>query len=161
MKTLILIRHGKSSRKTDLQDHDRPLKKRAFQDALLVSQAFQIPDRNKLRIWSSSAKRALGTAQIFREELQIASENFVVKKELYTFNPEELLEVIYTAKDSLENLIIFGHNPAITAVANMLGDNHFDHIPTTGLVQLEFNSDSWTNLKQGRTRFHFFPKNLK
>ena len=62
MKTLILVRHGKSSWKNDLPDHERPLKKRAFKDANLVINALKLQKQYHPRVFSSSALRALTTA---------------------------------------------------------------------------------------------------
>jgi len=85
MKTLILVRHGKSSWKNDLPDHERPLKKRAFNDAELVIHAFKLQKKYHPTVFSSSAVRALTTAKLFQEALKIPENKFSVTKEL-SFN---------------------------------------------------------------------------
>ena len=161
MKRLILVRHGKSSWKEDLPDDERPLKKRAFKDADLVINTFQSFRENKPVMWSSYAKRALTTAKIFKEELQIEDERFTVRNDLYTFSEKELLKIITSADDSIEVLMLFGHNPAMTGVANSLGDQDFDNVPTTGMVVIDFQEDHWRNLKKGKTILYLFPKHLR
>lgn len=162
MKRLTLIRHGKSSWKYELPDHDRPLKKRATSDAALVIGALrsQLEDRTPT-LWSSSAKRALDTASMFKEQLNIGDSSFFVKRELYTFDSEELESVIRTCDDQIDDLMVFGHNPAITEFVEELGTQSFANIPTTGLVAMEFDSPTWTDIYRGRTSFHLFPKNLR
>ena len=161
MKTLILVRHGKSSWKHDLPDDERPLKKRGYKDADLVLEALKAVVKEPLTVWSSYAKRALTTANIFREELDIDEAHFEVKEELYTFDEKELLKVIWSCDDSIDQLMVFGHNPAMTELANSLGDKFFDNVPTTGLVTIQFKSDSWKELKDGKTLLYLFPKNLR
>jgi len=160
MKRLILVRHGKSSWKHDVQDAKRPLKKRAYRDADKVIEAFKPFFIQPAVLWSSPAVRALESAKIFGQQLNIPEADFLVKKELYTFDDRSLLKVINSCDDSIGQLIVFGHNPAITELVNSLGNEIFDNVPTTGLTAIEFKTDSWKKLPQGITLFNFFPKHL-
>ena len=160
MKKLILVRHGKSSWKHEVPDAQRPLKKRAFSDAEKVIQAFRKFYSKPAILWSSHAARALETAKVFKRELNIPEEDFFVKEDLYTFDDQKLLKIIASCEDSVDQLIVFGHNPAITEAVNTLGNEIFDNIPTTGLAVIEFDSDSWRNLGKGKTLFNLFPKQL-
>ena len=60
-----------------------------------------------------------------------------------------------------KKVMIFGHNFAFTNIANALGDNYIDNLPTAGLVVLEFETDSWSNLGEGRTLKIIIPKHLR
>lgn len=161
MKKLILVRHGKSSWKEDLPDDQRPLKKRAYKDAGLVLNAFSGFPKKPLTMWSSYAARALGTAKIFKERLEVEDNDFTVKKELYTFDSRSLLEIIRSCGDDVDTLMIFGHNPAITKVANQLGSEQFSNVPTTGLCMIEFGAKKWKEVKDGETLLYLFPKHLR
>ncbi len=161
MKKLILVRHGKSSWKEDLPDDERPLKKRAYKDAGLVLNAFAGFKEKPLKIWSSYATRALTTAEIFKKRLEVDSNDFVVKDELYTFDSGKLIKIIQSCDEQVDTLMIFGHNPAITGVANQLGDQHFGNIPTTGLCMIEFEAEKWQDIEEGKTLLYLFPKNLR
>lgn len=161
MKKLILVRHGKSSWEEDLPDHERPLKKRAYKDAGLVLNAFSGFVPGELTLWSSYAVRALATARLFQENLEVSEDQFTIKKELYTFERNDLLKVIKSCDNAVENLMIFGHNPAITGVVNTLGDQHFSNVPTTGLCLIEFETDDWKSINKGTTIIYLFPKNLR
>src|SRR5690606_11544867 len=105
--------------------------------------------------------RALTTAKIFKEKLNIPDEHFEVKEELYTFNAGQLTKVIETCDDEVDTLMVFGHNPAMTSVANRLGDQDFDNVPTTGLYMIELETNSWKGLKNGKTLLYLFPKHLR
>lgn len=161
MKKLILVRHGKSSWEDDLPDDERPLKKRAYKDAELVLSAFSEFVPKDLMLWSSHAVRALTTARLFQEDLEIPEDRFSVKKDLYTFDRSSLLKIIKSCDTNVDNLMIFGHNPAITGVANSLGDQHFSNVPTTGLCMIEFETEDWKSVKNGKTLIYLFPKNLR
>ena len=114
MKKLIVVRHGKSSWKNpDLADHDRPLKKRGYNDAQLVIKAFKTYFQQPVKMLSSSAKRALTTAEMFKEGLEVSDDYFKVNADLYTFDVSELLEVIKSQSDE-ENyqnneIYVFGY----------------------------------------------------
>ncbi len=162
MKRLILVRHGKSSWEYDLPDEERPLKKRAYKDAALVSEALRKQMSFEGAVWSSNAKRALTTARLFQESLGVAESRFEVRPELYTFSAEVLRRIILNSGEKQDVLMIFGHNPALTDLANNLGDQFFDNIPTTGLVVLDFqDAASWQDIETARTFLYLFPKNLR
>lgn len=161
MKKLVLVRHGKSSWKEDLPDDERPLRKRAYKDAGLVLNAFTGFHEKPITIWSSYASRAQDTAKIFKERLEVEDHNFTVKDELYTFESNRLLNIIQSCEDDVENLMIFGHNPAVTKVVNQLGDQFFSNIPTTGLCVIQFEAEKWRDIKKGKTLLYLFPKNLR
>lgn len=161
MKRLILVRHGKSSWKYDVADDKRPLKKRGFKDGELIASAFEKFDAVPGLTWSSPAVRALETAKIFQEKLKIEEKDFQIKPGLYTFQPKELYRQIQTCKPEVDKLMVFGHNPAMTGLVNQLGDKRFENIPTTGLTVIDFETNSWEGLKDGKTILHLFPKNLR
>lgn len=161
MKSLILVRHGKSSWKEDLPDDQRPLKKRAYKDADLVISAYKTFTKKTPEIWSSHAVRALNTAKLFKEKLGVPDETFSVKKDLYTFDSSGLTNSINSCSDDISELMIFGHNPAMTSVVNQFGDQQFDNVPTTGLTVIDFETDSWKSLKNGKTIIYLFPKYLR
>ena len=161
MKRLILVRHGKSSWNNDLPDHKRPLKKRAYNDAEVVLNAFQNFYQPGALFWTSYAVRAHETAKLFKERLNIEDVDFEVKEDLYTFNQNELLSEIKTCDDSRDKLIVFGHNPAMTILVNSLGDKKIDNLPTTGLCVIDFQVDSWKDIREGQTILTLLPKNLR
>lgn len=98
---------------------------------------------------------------MFQDQLAISSEDFKVREELYTFDSEVLRAVIQSCEASIDDLIVFGHNPAITDLARELGNKVFDNVPTTGLVAMEFESTNWQEISNGKTIQFFFPKNLR
>ena len=155
------MRHAKSSWEHHVSDFDRPLKGRGTKDAQLISNyvrdKMDLPDL----ILSSDANRARSTAEIFRDNF--GSNEFAIKlvHDLYDFSGEQLLRVIKNCEDSVQDLMIFGHNYAITDFVNTFGSDYFDNVPTAGLVIIRFDIDSWSDLNKGQTVFKIFPKELK
>ncbi|MBP6183038.1 histidine phosphatase family protein, partial [Flavobacterium sp.] len=112
-------------------------------------------------IWSSSAKRTQETAMIFAQNILYPIESIVFKEELYTFDENKLEKVIKSFSDGFENVILFGHNEAITNFVDKFGDIFIGHVPTAGFVWLQFETDSWQKINKGKTKKTIFPKNLK
>ncbi len=161
MKNLIVIRHAKSSWQAPLKDIDRPLEKRGIQDAHLVATKAIKHLPKSFMIWSSIAKRAAETAMIFAQNFSYPIENILFKPELYTFDELQLENVISSFNNDYDNVILFGHNEAITNFVNKFGDIYIDNVPTSGFVSLTFDTTNWQTLEKGKTIKTIFPKELK
>lgn len=161
MKNLILIRHAKSSWEAPLKDFDRPLMKRGISDAHQVSSNIASYLPKTYIIWSSTAARASETALIFAQNLSYPIESIVYRDDLYTFDDRHLEKVIKSCDNSLESVILFGHNEAITNFVNKFGDVFIDNVPTSGFVSLKFDAESWDTIDKGKTQKTIFPKDLK
>lgn len=161
MKNLILVRHAKSSWEAPLRDIDRPLEARGISDAHLVSMNCHEYLPKAFMIWSSTASRASETALIFAQNISYPVENIIFKSELYTFDDRELEKVIKSCSDLYDNVILFGHNEAITNFVNKFGDVLIDNVPTSGFVSIKFDTENWGALPKGRTQKTIFPRQLK
>lgn len=161
MKNLIIIRHAKSSWDFLCQDFDRTLEQRGIDDAHLVATDCKKYIQNHFVIYSSPAKRARETAKIFAKILLYPQESILFIDNLYTFDENKLEMVIKSIGNDLDNVILFGHNDAITNFVNKFGDIYIENVPTSGLVWLQFNTDSWETIHKGKTIKTIFPKKLK
>ncbi len=161
MKNLYLVRHAKSSWEYDLSDHQRPLNKRGYKDANLVSKhlkgSLTLPDL----VISSDAVRAKTTARIFVDNLGIDNDIFKLNHDLYDFSGSELTQVIKDCDNTVDTLMVFGHNHAMTYFVNTFGNKPIANVPTSGFTHIELDIDSWTDLKKGVTAQTVFPKQLK
>lgn len=156
---LVLIRHAKSSWEGNLKDHDRPLSKRGIDDAQQVFEALKSFLNFEYSILSSTSKRTTQTAKIFCAINGMNFESITFKDELYTFESYELEKFI--SKNFKNNLIIFGHNNAITDFVNKFGDCYIDNIPTCGVVILEFEKTDLLSANEGAIIKTIFPRDLK
>lgn len=161
MKTLILVRHGKSSWEYSVGDKDRPLLQRGIFDAISVADSFNEQRVSIDAVFSSPANRALHTAMIFLRQLYYPLDKFQVVNELYDFTGDVVFQFIKDLDNTLDTIVVFGHNHAFTHIANSLGNTYIDNVPTSGLVHLEFDVDSWTSIEKGTTKQTIFPKQLR
>jgi phosphohistidine phosphatase len=161
MKNLIIIRHAKSSWNNLCQDRSRPLEQRGIDDAHLVASDCVKHLPSNCIIFSSPAKRARETALIFASTILYPVESIVFRDDLYTFDENKMEDIIKSIGNDLENVILFGHNEAITNFVNKFGDIFIDNVPTSGLVWLQFETDSWEKIGKGKTSKTIFPRNLK
>lgn len=161
MKTLVLCRHAKSDWPIGVSDMERPLKNRGIRDAsflgeLLVNQEF-IPDL----IISSPAKRALSTAQIVASKLNYTLEDIKIEDSVYYEGGGHLLGMVQDLPDSVETVMVFGHNPTMeTAVRTLLQSGSPFEMPTCGMVCFESTHQHWANMSSHSTylRWYLIPR---
>lgn len=161
MKTLYLVRHAKSSWEHNLPDRERPLKGRGLNDAeamsLEISNRITAPE---LCI-SSPANRAHTTFLFFKEAMELDDDNCRVDDRLYDFGGSSVMEVVRETPNSVNSLMIFGHNHAFTSIVNMLGNVYIDNLPTCGFAAIEFKQDNWSDIAEGKTVMMLFPKEIR
>ncbi|MFC5271172.1 SixA phosphatase family protein [Adhaeribacter terreus] len=164
MKTLYLMRHAKSSWDfPELNDHDRPLNKRGRQDGPLMGQQLLSRDTSPDLILSSTAVRAITTATLVAKELDYDREKIQAQESIYKAGRNELIKIIQHVPDEINSLLIIGHNPILSEVANKLSPEALPDMPTAGVVALEFNCNSWLDISGDKSKllFNDFPKNYK
>ena len=161
MKNLILVRHGKSSWEYSVSDKDRPLLQRGINDAYLVSSVLKSQDLKIDAIFSSPANRALHTCMILMREMGLPLGSLQVVRELYNFSGEGVRAHVRSLEDSLEKVMLFGHNNAMTHIANKWGSKYLENVPTCGVVHLSFKVNTWKDISYGDTLYTVFPKNLR
>jgi phosphohistidine phosphatase len=148
MKILLILRHAKSSWKhAELPDFDRPLNKRGKRDALrmgeLLRQADLLPDL----ILSSSAQRARQTTQAVVDSSGFGGEVRWLDS-LYAAPPESYLEALRGVDDSLQRVMVVGHNPGLEELLEEL-TGEAETLPTAGLAQVALSIPSWSQLDEG------------
>ncbi|PUZ26659.1 phosphohistidine phosphatase [Chitinophaga costaii] len=163
MKTLLLIRHAKSSwTDSDMDDFDRPLNKRgkasAPEMAKRLLQRGILPDL----LISSPAKRAKSTAKIMAREWNYPRQAILFEEDLYLCYASTFLKVITRIDNDFNTVAIFAHNPGITDFASYLTEEiRIDNVPTAGIFGIKANTDSWTDFDRSEKKFLFFdyPRN--
>jgi phosphohistidine phosphatase len=98
------------------------------------------------RVISSSAVRALTTAELITQEMGLPWDEIVIDEALYHASEEDLLEIIQEQEDYLDGLMMFGHNPGMTCLVNDLSELDLDNLPTCGVVTLQFDIEHWTEV---------------
>lgn len=163
MKTLLIIRHAKSSWENDNNDFDRPLNDRGKRDAPgMAKRLMKAGIRIDLFV-SSPAKRAKATAEFFAREYGRSPEEIVFIPELYHAEVQAFKDAVAVLDDRFHTVAIFSHNPGITAFANSLTSVRLDNIPTCGIFAVTSLTTEWKEFSHSEKTFWFFdyPKSLE
>lgn len=114
-------------------------------------------------LWSSTALRAKLTAQEFAKKLGIPLSSIRFLKEIYDADIDDLIHLIQQAGRQDDALMLFGHNPEFTWLANKLAGTQIDNLPTAGIVSVHFPVDSWEEVGtvKGTLGFFIYPKLFK
>ncbi len=162
MKTLLLVRHAKSSWDTPgMKDFDRPLNERGKADAPEMAKRVKDKGINIDLLVSSPAKRAKKTAQYFAEVFGEKKAEIKLVDELYLAAPEAFIKTIHTLDDHSSSVAMFAHNPGITEFASSLSNVRVDDMPTCAVFAVQADVNHWKDFMQADKKFLFFdyPKN--
>ncbi len=133
---------------------------RGIKDVNKVAKEFSSNSIHIDAAYSSPANRALHTAMIFLRTINFPFTKFELSNELYDFSGEDVYRFLKGLNNDQDTVIIFGHNEAFTHIANSLGNMYIDNVPTSGLVQLKFDTNDWSAVTKGITVQTLFPKQL-
>jgi len=164
LKTLLLIRHAKSSWDDPaLSDYERPLNDRGKKDAPAMADRLYERGIKIDAFVTSPARRARKTAEQFAKRYKKEKEDLLLKTELYMASDEAFNSVVEKLNDDIDCVAIFSHNPGITDFANSLTDDiRIDNIPTSGIFAVSIEAKKWNKFKEAKKKFLFFdyPKAL-
>lgn len=159
MKTLILMRHAKSSWDDPrLSDHDRPLTKRGRAAAPLIGGWLRQIGVTPQQVISSTAERTAETWM--RTDLE-AEARFT--RDLYHAGPAAMRRVLQTA--TADVVMMIGHNPGIAVFAHQLVQDPPNHTrfldyPTAATTLIDFDIPDWTAVQRGTCRAFTTPHDL-
>lgn len=162
MKTLLLLRHAKSSWKTeDLDDHDRPLNKRGRRDAPkmgeLLAEKRLLPDL----IVSSTACRGRQTTEEIIASSGYRGETRLVA-DLYHADRAGLVRLVAALPDHCQRVLLVGHNPALEEFLELV-TGMYSPLSTAALALVELPVESWSQFTadtRGRLEKTWQPREL-
>ena len=162
MKTLLILRHAKSSwDDPKLSDHDRPLNERGRATAPKISRWILenglIPDK----IISSTAIRARQTTELIAQYGNF-NKSVEFNHQLYDAPTSAYIEVLNQQTNELNCILLVGHNPTLEQLLEKLTGVR-ELLPTAALAQIEFSLNSWNELTlatRGRLIQIFKPKEI-
>ena len=160
-RQLTLLRHAKSSwDDAKLKDRNRPLNERGERDAPLMGKRLHASGARPTLIITSPAVRARRTAQIIAREIGFPQEFLQREDALYLASPDEIIAVLARQENSFKDVVVCGHNPGLTELANRLTGAGIDNVPTTGVVVIGLDLKHWAELAdaQGELLLFDYPK---
>ena len=160
MKTLLVLRHAKSSwKQPELSDHDRPLNKRGQRDAPRVGQFLQsnrlVPDL----ILSSTAVRARSTADEVADGCGEAP-SVTLEPRLYLADPDAIIDVVQSHGGDAQRVLVVAHNPGCAELVMKL-TGRSEEFPTAALAHIDLPIAAWSDLggsTQGKLSAIWRPK---
>jgi phosphohistidine phosphatase len=153
MKELVILRHAKSNRNYLVEDSNRPLSPEGIDRIKRVSLHKSSYFENTDIILSSPAIRALHTAMIVINTLEVSLDKLSIDKHLYTFLGDDVIDYVYALNDQWQKVVIVGHNPAFTETINHFSNERINHLRTAGLAQITFDAKHWSDVGLGDVAF--------
>ncbi|HKS28395.1 MAG TPA: histidine phosphatase family protein [Pyrinomonadaceae bacterium] len=161
MKTLLLLRHAKSSWKNpELRDFDRPLNKRGLKAAPLMGEFMKERRLRPDLVISSPAVRARQTAALAVESGELQTE-LRYDERIYEADVPALLKVVSQIDEAAETAMIVGHNPGLQELLRFLTDEDYE-FPTAALALVSLKMDKWSAVAEGSGRLKWLvtPRSL-
>jgi len=163
MKTLLLMRHAKSSWKhAEMPDQERPLNKRGNKDAPIMGSLIKEKELVPQKILCSTAVRATETARMVQEKSGFTGET-VFLDSYYLAEPNAYLEALQTLPDEIERVMVIGHNPGLEGLCQILS-GQIVPLSTGAVAHLVLSINHWNELNmdgEGELVETFSPGDLK
>jgi phosphohistidine phosphatase len=170
MRTLLLLRHAKSSWSDDgLKDFARPLAYRGRRAAAIMGGYLAENGIRPALVIASPAVRVRQTLELLLPAAGIAPP-VRYKDELYLAIPATILEQVHAAPGSVDTLMLAGHNPGMHALAlDLVRDGRRQDItrlatkfPTAALAVITFDARRWSEVMPatGRLERYVTPSSL-
>jgi phosphohistidine phosphatase len=146
MKTLLILRHAKSSWKDpDLPDHDRPLNKRGKREAPLMGKLLRDEDLKPDLIISSTAVRAKKTAELVSKACKYKGE-ISLNQLLYGAEPAAYYKILEGLSDKHKAVLLVGHSPTVEETIEMITNSSDVIMPTCALAHIRLSIENWAEL---------------
>lgn len=160
MKTLILLRHGKSDWSVSVPDHGRPINRRGRDAAVRMAQWMAGEGLTPDHMLVSSAVRTQQTAERLLSVWGDVAK--VSLKTLYLADPDTILGAI-RSQGKGDTLLVLGHNPGLERMAAHLSrDPCPPDMPTCAAAVQRLSVSRWSDVAYGTGELlhHVTPKSL-
>jgi phosphohistidine phosphatase len=149
VKDLILVRHAEAAQAvTGVKDIERELTAKGYRDAPRVGRYLHenafFPDM----IISSTALRAKSTAELLAEQLKYELNQISYDEDLYNASIRTLLSAVNASKATLNKLLLVGHNPALSYLAEYLTGDEIGNMEPAAFAHIQFKLDDWSAISE-------------
>ncbi len=160
---LYIVRHAKAMDKAvDMTDAQRELSTTGLRQATHVGQYLKSEQMIPNVIICSTANRALTTATIIAEQLDISDDSLILKDTLYEASVRTLLQLVNVFQSGWKNVVLVAHNPGLHYFVEYITGDVLDKLGTGGVAEICFELDDWEMVSQntGQLKSYYKP-NLK
>jgi phosphohistidine phosphatase len=162
MKKLILVRHGKAEDPVSgISDFERSLTPKGKIISRMMARQLKETEKSALTLITSPAFRAFETALIFAGELGIDPEKVILNSNIYyKMNLRHLTSIVSSSKDEGDTIVLFGHNPSFTEIADSMSVDGCDFMPKSSVLCISFKAGSWADIirKSGKIEYYLKPE---
>jgi phosphohistidine phosphatase len=142
---LFLLRHAETEpQQSGQSDFDRELLPKGISQIGHLTQHLSKIAFHPDTIICSPARRAKTTVTELLTTLNIESDNILFEPSVYSGEANDLLDLIHETDDTLQSLLIAGHNPALSNLASLLAKGFAEGLRPCDLVWIEFNESHWS-----------------
>ena len=146
MKEIFVLRHAKSSwDNVNLSDHDRPLADRGIKDAAKLCVFIKNNGHNLDKVLCSTAKRAKETFDLIADGFNFEIDKTTYTDKLYFGDITDIIKDLRELDESLNNILIVGHNPSLHHLVELLTNEQIDRFTTCNLAIIS-QDDEWITL---------------
>jgi len=154
MKTLYIIRHAKTNK--TVNDLDRELLPLGIERINQLGKYLAANGCKADVFYSSFAHRAVQTAHIIAEHIGYPKDKITTSELLYFTTQEEYFDIITEQKNTVNSILIVGHNPEITNVAQFFVPDFTSYMQTGACFCFDFKTDDWTNIFTAEREVRFY-----
>ena len=150
MKTLLVLRHGKTQPDAPEGDRARVLTGRGHRNSRVMGDYIRELTGTPDTIITSDAARAVQTAEIVALAVGFAGE-LTIEPRIYAASLPTLLAVVAGIPSGVTTALLVGHNPGFEELTAALAGIDLDEVrlPTAGLAHLELDVEAWDHVSEG------------
>jgi phosphohistidine phosphatase len=154
LKRLTLMRHANAQwNDPQISDFDRPLNRRGSSEAEAMGRRLLELQLVPSILLTSSARRAEQTADLVARELGVSTRNIRTEESLYLAPPEDILRIVQSTGPRISHLLVVGHNPGISELAQLLAPNRrLAELSTGAMGSFTFETNSWAGVEARNLR---------
>jgi len=150
MKKLFLIRHAQAEKFSESsKDIDRKLTSEGMKIASLLGKYLKDEGIKPDVIICSTAQRAQLTAELIASQVEYELDDIQCVDDLYEASVREFVGFLNQLGNVHKVVFIIGHNPAVTYAADYLCDGEVSGMSPGAVVQINFDTESWSGLSKG------------
>ena len=146
MKEIYVLRHAKSSwDNSNLSDFERPLADRGISDAKKMSNFLKDMNIKIDKVLCSNAIRAKETFDLTADGFNFEIDKATYSDKLYFGDTTTIIQDLKELDESLNNILIVGHNPTLHYLVEILTNESINRFTTCNLATISHDGE-WVSL---------------
>ncbi|GEM_PF-1449186 len=137
--------------KGKMPDYLRPLTYDGVQSVILIGEFLKNKNIGFDSIITSHAVRAFETALHLAGQTAFPEPQIIEDKRLYNSGIDSYYDVIFEQSDAIAHLLVVGHNPQITGLANGFLKEKETFLFPANMASFCFQTDKWSDIRQAES----------